>query len=125
MLKAPKSAPEREPVHHLWRREQAMWTSGRDGGQAEAAAGAITILPYPDGIMQGDEIHAHPPVSTGWRTVEMDNRTETFSGDVAILAYRVCAEKADAPIYHALCASTWLHDAGSWLRISHQHTPIA
>ena len=29
-----------------------------------------------------------------------------------------------APIYEALCASTYLNDNGNWLRMSHQQTPV-
>jgi hypothetical protein len=54
----------------------------------------------------------------------MTDRSITRRGDVAILAYRVRAEKAGAPLHEALCASTWLHDAGTWLRLAHQQTPV-
>ncbi len=83
------------------------------------------VLPYPDGILQGDDIHANPRANTGWSVVELEQRTVIRHGAVAVLAYCVRAEKAEVPIYEALCASTWLNDAGTWLRISHQQTPVA
>ena len=113
----------------LWRLEEAFWTSDRDSARATTAAGAIVIFPYPPGILQGDDILAHLPADTGWRLIEMADRSINRRGAVAVLAYRVRAQKPDgpiqeAPIYEALCASTWLSDAGSWQRLSHQQTPV-
>lgn len=109
----------------LWSLEQAAWTSGREGARAKTAVGAITIFPYPAGILQGDAIWSHPQADTGWRSVEMTDRSAHICGPVAVLAYRVSAEKPDVAIYRALCASTWLNDEGVWTRLSHQHTPVA
>jgi hypothetical protein len=121
---APDSGPDQGHDDHLWRLEEGLWTSGRDSARSVTAEGAILILPYPDGILQGDAARAQLPANTGWRLVEMDERTVMRRGSVAVLAYRVRAEKAGVPIYQALCASTWLRDAGTWLRVSHQHTPV-
>jgi len=52
----------------------------------------------------------------------MVERRVTRCRDIAILTYRVSAEKADVPIFKALCASTYFHDDDGWLRISHQQT---
>ena len=120
----PDPGPDQGQDDHLWRLEEALWTSGRDSARTVTDAGAILILPYPDGILQGDPAQAQLPANTGWRLVEMDNRTVMRRGTVAVLAYRVRAEKAEVPIFAALCASTWLKDAGTWLRVSHQHTPV-
>jgi len=108
----------------LWRLEEAFWTSGRESSRTTTAAGAIMVFPYPAGIVQGDDIWPQLIANTGWRLVEITERSVCRRGDVAILAYRVRAEKPDTPIHDALCASTWLNDAGSWLRLSHQQTPV-
>jgi hypothetical protein len=121
---APAPGSDLDQDEPLWRLEEALWTSGRDSARARTAAGAILILPYPDGILQGNAAQAQAPANTGWRLIEMDQRTVIRRGSVAVLAYRVRAEKAEVPIYEALCASTWLKDAGTWLRLSHQHTPV-
>jgi len=120
----PGADPDHGRDEHLWRLEEALWTSGRDSARSVTAAGAILILPYPGGILQGDDVIAHLPGDTGWRLVELDRRTVTRRGGVAVLAYRVRAEKAGVPIHQALCASTWVRDGATWLRISHQQTPI-
>ncbi len=112
------------PDEDLWRLEEAFWTSGRDSARATTAEGAIVIYPYPLGILQGDDIWAHLPANTGWRMIEMADRSVNRQGVVAVLAYRVQAQKPGSPIYEALCASTWLNDAGRWLRLSHQQTPV-
>lgn len=109
----------------LWRLEELLWTSGRESARSMMASGALVVLPYPDGILQGDGLWSHPAVNTGWRLVEMTDRTITRHGDVAVLAYRVRAEKPEVPIHEALCVSTWMNDAGTWRRLSHQETPVA
>lgn len=109
----------------LWLLEETLWTSGRDAARAVTAPGAITIFPYPTGILQGDAAFAHPQADTGWRSIEMLDRSASLRGDVAVLAYRVAAEKPGVAIYRALCASTWVRDGASWRRLSHQQTPVA
>ena len=109
----------------LWRLEESLWTSGRDSARAITASGAIMVYPYPLGILQGDAALAHLPADTGWRLIEMAERNVTRQGAVVVLAYRVRAQKDDTPIHEALCASTWFNDAGRWLRLSHQQTPVA
>ncbi|PWE28413.1 hypothetical protein DDZ14_18905 [Maritimibacter sp. 55A14] len=104
--------------------EEHFWTSGEDTARATTAANAVMIFPYPPGILQGDHIWNHLRERTGWRSVSMAERRVTRCGDIAILTYRVSAEKPDVPIFKALCASTYLHDDDRWLRISHQQTAV-
>lgn len=106
----------------LWEMEGDFWTSGADSAQATTATNAVMILPYPPGILQGDQIWTQLRHRTGWESVIMAERRVTRGGDIAILTYRVSAEKTDVPIYNALCASTYLGDDDKWLRISHQQT---
>ncbi|AUQ69099.1 hypothetical protein [Phaeobacter inhibens] len=107
----------------LWNLEERFWTSGVDSARSMTAENAVMILPYPPGILQGDLIWKQAMQNTGWRTVEMKDRSAAIHGAVAVLAYLVLAEKQGSPIYEALCASTYLLDDGSWLRLSHQQTP--
>ncbi|WP_299356954.1 hypothetical protein [uncultured Shimia sp.] len=108
----------------LWDMEEQFWTSGADSAQATTATNAVMVFPYPPGILQGDQIWPHLKQSTGWRSVVMAERRVTRCRDIAILTYRVSAEKTDVPIYKALCASTYLSDEDTWLRISHQQTAV-
>ncbi|TCO69099.1 hypothetical protein [Rhodovulum euryhalinum] len=108
----------------LWDIEEHFWTSGVDSARATTATNAVMIFPYPPGILQGDQIWTHLRERTGWRSIAMAERRVTRCGDIAILTYRVSAEKPDVPITKALCASTYLHDDDRWLRISHQQTPV-
>lgn len=109
----------------LWDMEEHFWTSGADNARATTATDAVMIFPYPPGILQGDQLWTHLPERTGWRSVVMAERRAMRCLDIAILTYRVSAEKADVPIYKALCASTYLKDDESWMRISHQQTAVA
>ncbi|MDO6588329.1 hypothetical protein Q4543_22820 [Salipiger sp. 1_MG-2023] len=108
----------------LWDMEEDFWTSGDDSARATTATNAVMIFPYPPGILQGDQIWTQLRRRTGWRSVVMAERRVTRCGDIAILTYRVSAEKTDVPIYKALCASTYLGDDDKWLRVSHQQTAV-
>ncbi|MBI1416907.1 MAG: hypothetical protein GC146_06770 [Limimaricola sp.] len=100
--------------------EERFWTSGADNAQASSVIGGLTIFPYPPGILQGDAAAGRLPKRTGWRSVVLDERQILRSGNLAVLAYRVSAEKSGVPFYKAHCTSTYLHDDGSWIRLSHQ-----
>jgi hypothetical protein len=115
------SPSEREA---LWGMEEHFWTNGADAARATTATNAVMIFPYPPGILQGDQIWTHLRQRTGWRSVIMAERRVTRCRDIAILTYRVSAEKPDVPIFKALCASTYLNDDDKWLRISHQQTAV-
>jgi hypothetical protein len=106
----------------LWDMEETFWTSGAENARATTSANAIMVFPYPPGILQGDQIWTHLRARTGWRSVVMAERRVTRCRDIAIVTYRVSAEKPGVPIFKALCASTYLNDDGKWLRISHQQT---
>lgn len=108
----------------LWHMEEHFWTSGADNARATTATNAVMVFPYPPGILQGDQIWTHLQQRTGWRSVSMAERRVTRCRDIAILTYRISAEKPDVPIYKALCASTYLNDDDRWLRISHQQTAV-
>ena len=109
----------------LWHMEEHFWTCGADNARATTATNAVMVFPYPPGILQGDQIWTHLQQRTGWRSVSRAERRVTRCRDIAILTYRVSAEKPDVPIYKALCASTYLNDDDRWLRISHQQTSVA
>lgn len=106
----------------LWALEELFWTSGAEHAQATTATNAVMVFPYPPGILQGDQIWHHLQDRTGWRSVLMSERRVMCCGAIAILTYRVSAEKTDVEVYKALCSSTYLQDDDSWLRISHQQT---
>jgi hypothetical protein len=108
----------------LWDMEEHFWTSGADSARATTATNAVMIFPYPPGILQGDQLWVHLRQRTGWRSVVMSERRVMRCGEIAILTYRVSAEKPDVPIFKALCASTYLHDEERWLRISHLQTTV-
>ncbi|TCS59026.1 hypothetical protein EDD52_12356 [Primorskyibacter sedentarius] len=108
----------------LWDMEEQFWTSGNDSARATTATNAVMVFPYPPGILQGDQIWTHFRERTGWRSVVIAERRVMRCRDIVILTYQVSAEKVDAPIYKALCASTYLDDDDKWLRISHQQTAV-
>ena len=107
----------------LWDMEERFWTGGADSARRMSASGAVFVFPYPAGILQGDRLWREKDVAQRWRTVEMSERYLTRQGEIAVLAYRVSAERAGEPIREAVCTSTYLRDDGNWLRLTHQQTP--
>ncbi len=108
----------------LWNLEERFWTGGADSARQLTAKGAIIVVPYPSGILQGDALWSDKAAARKWRSVVLSQRVLTRKGDIAVLAYHVSAEREGAPIYEALCASTYLRDDDKWLRMSHQQTPV-
>ena len=108
----------------LWHMEEHFWTSGADNARATTATNAVMVFPYPPGILQGDQIWTRFRERSSWRTVVMAERRVMRCHDIAILTYRVSAEKPGVPICKALCASTYLNDDETWVRISHQQTVV-
>lgn len=108
----------------LWDRETRFWTGGRDYAERVMGEDAVMVFPYPAGILQGRAILDGMDTAPRWRSVEMSDRVFTRKGPLRLLAYRASAERADTPIYTALCASTWMLDGEDWRLVAHQQTPI-
>lgn len=108
----------------LWTMEERFWTEGADSARQMTANGAVFVFPYPAGILSGDALWRETDVAQRWRSVVMTERSLTHHNGVAVLAYRVSAERGDAPIYEAFCTSTYLKDEDKWLRLTHQQTKI-
>jgi len=85
---------------------------------------AVFVFPFPVGILQGDKVWSENTVAQRWRSVVMTERYLKQEKDVAVLAYRVSAERGDAPVYEAVCRLSYPHDDGEWLRMAHQQTPV-
>ena len=102
-----------------------MWMIWKKPARHMTAKDAVFVFPYPAGILQGDSLWRESVVAQRWRSVLMTERHFKRENDVAILAYRVSAEREDTPIYEALCTSSYLKDDGKWLRIVHQQTPAS
>ena len=94
---------------------------GEHGGRyrrfAEALTGAGYLVCAPDSRASGRS-------ATNGYGVWGPDSWNGWVDDIAVLAYRVSAERDGAAIYEALCASTYLNDNGNWLRMSHQQTPV-
>lgn len=106
----------------LWKLEERFWTEGADSARHMTAKDAVFVLPYPAGILQGDAVWKEKEVAQRWRSVVMSERYMSRTNDIAVLAYRVSAERGGEPVYEALCTSTYLKDDDKWLRLSHQQT---
>ncbi|MFY9205017.1 MAG: hypothetical protein WAO67_04680 [Yoonia sp.] len=109
---------------NLWDMEERFWTQGVDSARLMTAKDAVFVFPFPVGILRGDTMWRQAEVAQRWRSVVMADRNFSQEDNIAVLAYRGSAERGDAPIYHALCTSTYLNDDRTWLRLAHQQTPV-
>lgn len=112
------------PDDTLWDLEERFWKEGADSARHMTAKDAVFVFPYPTGILRGDALFREAEVAQRWRTVVMSERHISKQANIAVLAYLVSAERGDLPIYEALCTSSYLNDEGTWLRLSHQQTPV-
>ncbi|MDI3338865.1 hypothetical protein QKW60_20840 [Defluviimonas aestuarii] len=108
----------------LWDLEERFWTDGMDSARTGTSDESIMIFAHPFGILQNDRTRARPEQQNPWRSIGMTNRRLERRGDIVVLTYSVSAEKADAPIHEAVCASTYLLDGDAWRRMSHNETPL-
>jgi hypothetical protein len=113
-----------EPDAALWDMEERFWTQGADSARHMTSPDAVFVFPYPAGILTGDAVWREADVAQRWRSVVMTQRYVSRKDDIAILAYRASAERGDDPIYEALCTSTYIQDDTTWLRLTHQQTPV-
>ncbi|QOL83251.1 DUF4440 domain-containing protein [Pseudooceanicola spongiae] len=104
--------------------EERFWTDGAESARSMTAKNAVFVFPYPAGILSGDTIWREKDVAQRWQSIVISERFVSRKGDIAVLAYRVSAERGGEPIYEALCTSTYLRDDETWLRLSHQQTPL-
>jgi hypothetical protein len=117
-----QTAAKIEPA--LWDMEERFWTEGADSARHMTAKNAVFVFPYPTGILSGTKIFREADVAQRWRSIQMTETYFAVEGDIAVLAYRVSAERGDTPIYEALCTSTYLRDNDIWLRLAHQQTSV-
>lgn len=108
----------------LWEIEERLWLSGAEVFRSVMDEDAVMVFPVPAGILRGKEVLEGLDGAPRWRTVEMRERNFRRRGEVAVLAYRASAEREGAPLYEALCASTYLNDGGTWRLVAHQQTPV-
>lgn len=108
----------------LWTLEERFWTEGADSARHMTTKDAVFVFPYPAGILQGDSLWRESCVAQRWRSVVITERYYKQENGIAVLAYRVSAERNDIPLYEALCTSSYLQDDGKWLRMAHQQTPL-
>lgn len=108
----------------LWDLEEKFWTQGADSARHMTAKDAVFVFPYPVGILRGDALWREADVAQRWRSVVMSERFISVQKSIATLAYRVSAERGNAPLYEALCTSSYMKDEDTWLRLTHQQTPV-
>lgn len=109
----------------IWDIEEKFWTQGAESARHMSAKDAVFVFPHPVGILRGDGLWREAEVAQRWRSIVMSERQLSRQDNIVAIAYRASAERGDAPIFEALCASTYLKDDEKWLRLTHQQTPVS
>lgn len=108
----------------LWDMEERFWTQGAESARQMTDKDAVFVFPDPTGVLQGDRLWQEADVAQRWRSVVMSERHVLNKSNIAVLTYRVSAERGDDPAYQALCSSLYINTDGKWLRQTHQQTPL-
>lgn len=108
----------------LWDTERRFWLDGPDFYDKTMLPHARMVFPLPVGILHGGAIVAGLRQGPRWQSVDMQERSETASGDTVVLAYRATGTRQGAGPYAALCSSTYVKLADGWKLLFHQQTPM-
>lgn len=108
----------------LWTAERRFWLDGSEFYVERMAPEARMIFPPPAGILKSEAILAGLKQGPRWQYVDMDERSETASGDTVVLAYRAKGRRPGAEPYVALCSSTYVKRGAAWKLLFHQQTPV-
>ncbi|SDE11097.1 hypothetical protein SAMN05421538_10463 [Paracoccus isoporae] len=109
----------------LWDMEKRFWLDGPDFYKSSLASDARMVFPPPVGILAGKQIVEGLKQGPRWQSVDFEEKTETGSGNTAVLAYKATGQRENDDPYVALCASTYVKSEGSWVLLAHQQTPEA
>jgi len=108
-----------------WERRYWGAAGDHDFYRAHLAAEALFVFPAPFGIAGREATIDAVAQSQEWRGVELDEATATEPGDdVAAVAYRARAVRADGSGYEAYVASVYVRQDGEWKLAVHQQTPV-
>ncbi|WP_224815061.1 DUF4440 domain-containing protein [Hasllibacter sp. MH4015] len=110
-------------MQELWTMEEKFWLDGPDFYGEAMAADARMVFPAPVGILEGNAILEGLRNAPRWDEVAFENRTETGTDDVAVLAYEATGSREGEEPYVAFCMSTYIRDGAAWKLLAHQQTP--
>ena len=108
----------------LWDAERRFWLDGPEFYEKSMLVQARMVFPPPVGFLAGEEIVAGLRQGPRWQSIDMEDTSETVSGDTVVLAYRATGTRPDTEPYAALCSSTYVKGSGGWKLLFHQQTPV-
>ena len=113
--------------HELMALERAFWLGGAEVYEKDLAPQSLMVFPAPAGVLDRRKTIEAVAQAPRWKSAALSS-THVISPlpEVAILAYRVTADRGDGqPAYAALCSSTYVRVDGRWKLALHQQTPAA
>lgn len=112
-------------VEELWALEKRRWLDGAEFYERQLAPDAAMVIPYPSGLQDRVAALSGQCPARQWEAVELHDQSVTRHGETVLLSYRVVAWRDCCPEpLRASCASTYLDDDGTWLRLSHEREPL-
>ncbi|SDE06206.1 hypothetical protein [Limimaricola pyoseonensis] len=114
-----------ETANDLWSLEKSRWLDGAKYYERRLGPDAAMVIPYPDGLQDRTAALEGRRPARQWHAIELHDQNLRREGETVMLSYRIVAWRdcCSTPM-SALCASTYLDDDGTWLRLSHDRQPV-
>lgn len=105
----------------LWTLEKKHWFDGAAFYERQLEGGGELVIPFPADLQDRDAALQGLRPARQFGAIELQEKTMTEQGDTVLLSYSVVAWRdcCSTPL-RARCASTYLDDDGTWLRLSHE-----
>jgi len=82
------------------------------------------VMVFPFGVMERDDAIDGMAESRRWQDYRLDDVTvHDVGAGIAVVSYRVHAERDDEAPFDAMLASTYVRSRGGWRMMLHQQSP--
>ena len=109
----------------LWTLEKKHWLDGAEFYERHLDGGGELVIPFPADRQDRDAALRGLRPARQFEAVEFQAQTMMERGDTVLLSYSIVAWRdcCSTPL-RARCASTYLEDDGTWLRLSHERDTL-
>lgn len=122
---APRREQEARDLAALEREGWEALTTGRSREFYEGLLAAQAVMVFPHGVMERADAIEGMAQAQPWVDYRLDEMTVHPLGEgLAVVTYRVRAQRDGDDTYEALLASTYVWLGGDWRMVLHQHSPM-
>lgn len=116
---------DQEDDNDIWCLEERLWVEGAETWARLFHPDCVIAMPDPAGVLAGEAVAASLVTMPRWSSVHiMGQAAGRIDAGLVVLAYVGEGRRPEAPVYRALCTSTWRGDEGGWKLVQHQQTPL-